>query len=135
MLKSKTISISIDRPVDAVYQFMAEPQNMPKWTTALGPSFHEIGARTWIADEPPDPRGPVTMRFCERNEYGVLDYEVSRSGEAALLVPIRVFANEDGTELLFTYLQRPGVTNEHLESEVEWVTTDLLTLKALLEAL
>jgi len=83
---------------------------------------------------PSDTRGPLTVRFCERNKLGVLDYEVSRPGESPLLVPMRVYPNEGGCDLQFTYFQRPGVSDEKLDSEVEWVHTDLLTLKALLEA-
>ncbi|AKR56982.1 hypothetical protein XM25_14505 [Devosia sp. H5989] len=134
MLKSRTITVSIDRPVADVYAYLSEPANMPSWTPALGPTFKPVGAREWTAAAPLDPRGPLTIRFCPRNEFGVLDYEVSRPGEEPLLVPLRVFANQSGCDLQFTYFQRPGVSDQQLESEVEWVHTDLLTLKALLEA-
>lgn len=134
MLKSRTITVSINRPVGDVYAYLAEPANMPSWTTALGPSFQKVGEREWRAERPHDPRGPLTIRFSALNDWGVLDYEVSRPGEAPLTVPLRVYANQEGCDLQFTYFQRPEVSDSGLDSEVEWVRTDLLTLKALLEA-
>ncbi|CDP52885.1 SRPBCC family protein [Paradevosia shaoguanensis] len=135
MLKSRTITISINRPVADVYAYLSDPSNMPNWTTALGERFERVEGNVWHAAVPDDPRGPVTVRFSPRNDWGVLDYEVSRSGEEPLMVPLRVFANQEGCDLAFTFFQRPGVSDEHLDSEVEWVRTDLLTLKSLLEAL
>lgn len=134
MLKSRTITISINRPVGDVYAYLSEPANMPSWTTALGPSFEKVGEREWRAEHPDDARGPLTVRFCAINDWGVLDYEVIRRDEIAITVPMRVYANQDGCDLVFTFFQRPSVTDAHLDSEVEWVRTDFLTLKALMEA-
>lgn len=117
-----------------VYAYLVQPANMPSWTTAAGPHFQQLAERIWMAPMPGDPRGPVTIKFCAPNALGVLDYEVSRAGEESLLVPMRVIPNGAGCDLHFTYFQRPGLSDERLESEVEWVRTDLLTLKALLEA-
>ena len=48
---------------------------------------------------------------------------------------MRVMPNEEGTELVFTFYQRPGMSDEEFASAIEWVTTDFLTLKSLLETL
>ena len=47
---------------------------------------------------------------------------------------MRVMPNEEGTELAFTFYQRPGMSQEQFASAIEWVTMDLLTLKAVIEA-
>jgi hypothetical protein len=47
---------------------------------------------------------------------------------------MRVMPNEEGTELTFTFYQRPGMDDDAFASAIEWITTDFLTLKTLLES-
>ena len=75
------------------------------------------------------------FRFTPPNAHGVLDHAVFVPGEPLLWTPMRVMPNEDGTELTFTFYQRPGMSEAEFVSAVEWITTDFLTLKSLLEAL
>ena len=74
------------------------------------------------------------FRFTPANAYGVLDHAVFVPGETVLWTPMRVMPNEEGTELAFTFYQRPGMSEEEFASAIEWITTDFLTLKTLLEA-
>jgi len=47
--------------------------------------------------------------------------------------PMRVFPNGDGSELVFTVYQRPGVSEETFAEDATAVTKDLEALKTLLE--
>jgi hypothetical protein len=47
---------------------------------------------------------------------------------------MRVVPNEEGTELNFTFFAREGMDDAQFASAIEWITTDFLTLKSLLEA-
>ena len=57
------VSVSIDRPPDVVYQFAANPENMPKWAIGLGKSFRLQADGSWIAEG--GPVGSATVRFVE----------------------------------------------------------------------
>jgi len=46
---------------------------------------------------------------------------------------MRVIANGDGAEVLFTLFQSPGVADDQFRRDVELVESDLQTLKGLLE--
>jgi hypothetical protein len=46
---------------------------------------------------------------------------------------VRVFPNNDGSELVFTIYQRPDVSAKMFAEDVDAVTRDLKALKALLE--
>lgn len=130
LFASTIISLVIERPVREVFRFLIEPLNFPKWAAVTGHRFEPRGGRDWLADMA---AGPRMIRFCEPNEYGVLDHAVFAEGETPITNPMRVVANEEGTLLTYTAFQRPGVSDEKFTSTVEWITSDLMTAKSLLE--
>lgn len=131
MFKSKTISIAIYRPYDEVYEFLAEPKNFPSWASNLGSDFVQVGESDWATTTR---NGRVILRFSPRNAYGILDHQVFPEGKTALTTPMRLIANGEGCEIIYTLLQRPGMTAEALASEIEWVTSDFEALRSLLES-
>ena len=67
-------------------------------------------------------------------EYSPKFGEVTaRVGDEPLMMPMRVVPNDEGCELTFIYYRRPGMTDEQFASVVEWVTSDFMALKSLLE--
>ena len=40
-----------------------------------------------------------------------------------------------GRELIYTFFQRPGMSDEALESTIEWIRSDLWVLKSVLEGM
>jgi hypothetical protein len=46
---------------------------------------------------------------------------------------MRVFPNNDGSELIFTLYRRPGVSDQELAEDTRAVEKDLAKLKTLLE--
>jgi hypothetical protein len=66
-LASRTLQVSVARPPADVYNFVADPQNLPKWARGLCRSIRrsETG---WIVDTE---QGEIQVRFVERNSLGV----------------------------------------------------------------
>jgi hypothetical protein len=124
------ISIGISRPFAEAYAFLAEPENFPKWASGLGHSFRHVGGSEWLAETP---MGSMAVRFSERNAFGVLDHTVLAEGGAPIHNPMRVLANGDGAEVVFSLFQRPGMSDEEFARDADWVARDLQTLKACLE--
>ena len=132
MYRSRTITTSIRYPHREVYEFLAEPLNLPTWASNIGPTIEHVSGTDWASDTE---SGRVIFRYHPRNPYGILDYAAFQEGEEPFTVPMRIVANgEDGAEVLYTLYQRPGVTDAQFESEAAWIEADLLTLKTLLEA-
>jgi hypothetical protein len=127
---SRSIGLSIARPVGEAFGFFIEPRNFPQWTSLAGHRFEHRGGRDWLADTS---AGPRMIRFAQPNDCGILDHAVFPEGEEPIFGPMRVVANGEGTLLTYTFYQRPGLSDEKFESTVEWITTDLMTAKALLE--
>lgn len=132
MLKSQTISIPINRPYREVYEFLAEPRNFPSWASNLGSTFEQVEGPLWVTETR---KGRVLLRFATRNEFGVLDHAVYPEGTPEPpATPMRVIANGDGAEVLFTLLARPGMTEEEFASELEWTRSDFEALRSMLES-
>jgi hypothetical protein len=131
LLEVRHVSVSIDRPPEQVYRFAVEPEHLPKWAVGLGTSFRPQGDGSWIAEG--GPVGRATVRFVERNEFGVLDHDVTVPSGETVHNPIRVLPNGRGSEIVFTLFRRPGVSRADFEQDARTVEKDLRTLKRLLE--
>ncbi len=134
MLPARTLSVSIRRPPAAVYEFVSDPTNLPRWAPAfcLGARRDDQG---WIVETP---QGPVGFRFVEPNALGVLDHYVQPATGAEVYVPMRVVANqggatEDGSEVLFTLFRTPDMDDERFAADGRLVQRDLEQLRAVLE--
>ena len=123
------ISVSIDRPPNEVYSFASNPVNTPKWATGLGGSIKKVNDE-WIADAP---MGKVKIKFAEENKFGVLDHEVVLESGVTINNPMRVIANGKGSEIFFTLIRQPEMSDEKFAQDARWVEKDLKILKGLLE--
>ncbi|MGH3941588.1 MAG: SRPBCC family protein [Pseudonocardiaceae bacterium] len=128
--ESRHISISIDRPVTEVYDYASSPANLPEWAAGLGSSVHQVDGGHWVADSP---MGRVIVAFAERNEYGILDHDVTLPSGETVRNPMRVIAEGRGCEVVFTLRRRPGMSDEDFARDVSAVTADLAMLKRVLE--
>lgn len=132
MRRSHTISVSINHPYEATYRFLAEPRNYGEWAAVDRQTYRPLGNGDW--EGMTNVGGMRQFRFTPPNAFGVLDHAMFVPGEELVWTPMRVTPNQEGTELTFTFYQRPGVDDETFASAIEWITTDFLALKALLEA-
>lgn len=129
MLEARTVSISIARPWEEVYEAIWRPEDFPKWTSGLSASPLVQDGDRWTAA---GPDGPVRIGFTGRNAFGVMDHRVDLGTGPEVHVPMRVVPNGGGAEVLVTVFQRPGMPDAAFAADAEWVMRDLLALKALL---
>ena len=127
--KSQHISVSINRPADQVYEFVSNPENLPKWATGLSSYIKNVNG-DWIAESP---MGRVKIKFTDKNKSGILDHDVTLPSGAKVYNPMRVFPNNNGSELIFTLYRRPDMSGQMFAEDVKAVTRDLDKLKTLLE--
>jgi Polyketide cyclase / dehydrase and lipid transport len=130
MDESTHLSVTIDRPWREVYDFAANPANLPQWAAGLAESTVEEVDGKWIADSP---MGRVGVEFTGPNPFGVLDHNVTLPSGGTVTNPVRVFPNGDGCDVVFTVRRRPGMSAEDLERDSGQVAADLETLRRLME--
>src|SRR5919107_1611580 len=100
MLPARTVSTSIDATPDVVYKFVADAFNMARWapgfcqTIAADPEV-EHGWRITTADGV-----QAQARFVAPNAFGIVDHWVALPELGEVYVPLRVVANEAGSEVL-----------------------------------
>ncbi len=123
------ISVSINRPPNDVYAFVSNPENLPKWATGLGGSIKNVLGE-WIADAP---MGQVKVKFADENQFGIVDHEIVLESGIKVYNPMRVIANGEGSEVFFTLIRQPEMSDEKFAQDAKWVEKDLGILKGLLE--
>ena len=128
--ESKQISESIERPAADVYRYASDPANLPAWAPGLGSSVENIDGR-WFVETP---AGPAGFAFVERNEFGVLDHEVTLPSGEVIYNPMRVVPIGDGCEVVFTLRRLADMSIEDFERDAGLVQADLTRLKQVLEA-
>jgi hypothetical protein len=126
---SRHVSISINNSAEKVYGFASDPENLPKWAAGVSGSIKNVNGE-WIAESP---MGMVKIKFADKNKFGILDHDVTLPSGETFYNPMRVFPNKDGSELIFTLYQRPGMSDRDFRNDEEQIKTDLEKLKALVE--
>lgn len=91
------ISIFISRDPDEVYEFAADPRNLPRWAAGLARSDVRQQGDAWVAEAP---FGQVRIRFAAPNEFGVMDHEVELASGRVVRNPMRVMRSSGGSEFV-----------------------------------
>ncbi len=128
--ESRQISESIDRPATEVYDYAVDPAHLPEWAPGLGSSVENVDGR-WFVETP---AGRAGLAFVERNEFGVLDHEVTLPSGDVIYNPMRVVPNGDGCEVVFSLRRLPDMSSEDFHRDAGLVQADLTRLKQVLEA-
>ena len=76
---------------------------------------------------------PSAGAFAPRNDLGVLDHHLTLKSGEVIYVPMRVIADESGSEVVFTVRRRPGMTDDEFKADGDAVAADLARLKRVLE--
>jgi hypothetical protein len=129
--QSRHISERIDRPAAEVYEYALNPANIPQWAPGLGSAVEQVDGR-WFVESP---MGRVGLAFAPRNQFGVLDHDVTLPSGEVVHNPMRVIPDMDGCgcEMVFTVRRLPGMSDEEFARDTGLVAADLARLKQILE--
>ncbi|MDQ1744547.1 MAG: hypothetical protein QOE23_2886 [Pseudonocardiales bacterium] len=127
--QSVHLGIGIDRPAAEVYDYVSQPANLAQWAAGLAGSIELVEGR-WVAESP---LGQVVVEMTEPNRYGVADHRVILASGETFFNPMRVIADGEGCELVFTLRRQPGVSDAEFDRDAAAVTADLARVKQLLE--
>jgi hypothetical protein len=124
------VSVVIARAPEDVYAFASDPTNLPRWAAGLARSEVRRDGDAWIVDAP---FGTARVRFAERNAFGIMDHDVELESGVTVHNPMRVIPSGEGSELVFTLIRRPGVSDAQFAEDRAAVEHDLQTLREILE--
>lgn len=123
------ITQSIDAAQSDVAAVAGDPRRLPEWAAGLSSGIREKDGR-WFTDSP---MGAVEVAFVGPVEHGILDHDVTLPDGTVFHNPLRVLANDDGSEVVFSLFRLPGVSDADYAADAETIRGDLLRLKRLLE--
>ncbi len=128
MLESRTISISINRNWNEIYEAVWRPKDFPKWASGLSKSSLSRDGDGWMAE---GPEGSIRIVFTDHNAFGIMDHYVTLGDGSVIYVPMRIIPNGDGAEVLLTLFRQPSTSDAKFMADAEWIERDLLALKTL----
>lgn len=128
--ESRTLTITIDHPARAVYDFIREPTNLPRWASGLADEVRHDDGR-WIGTSD---FGTVAFAFVPENDFLIADHVVTLSDGTEVGNPVRVLPNDEGADVILTVIREQGQGDEAFANVLATVQTDLDRLRDVLEA-
>jgi len=126
-------SININAKPEKVFEFVAEPSNVPKW--AIG--FSDVNGDTALM-ETPNGKMKVGMKMHSNIEHGTVDTIMTMPDGSVGKAFSRITENDNGKSAIFTFvLMAPPVPLEQLEGTLneqkKQLAQELVLLKSILE--
>ena len=130
-MATEHVTVAIDRPADVVYAYASDPARLPEWAAGLASAPLTPAGDSWVVDSP---MGAITIDFAPPNAYGILDHTVTMPSGETVYNPMRVIADGDRSDVVFTIRQRAGMSDDELARDIAAVRADLETLRRHIEA-
>jgi hypothetical protein len=128
-MPSRHVSTVIHRSPHDVYEYAAEPDNLPRWAAGLTDAPVRRDGDALVTESP---MGSIRMTFAPRNDYGVLDHWVTLPSGETTYNALRVIEHPDGAEVIFT-LRQLDMSDADFERDASLVAADLERLRGILE--
>jgi hypothetical protein len=113
-MRTATVTTVLDAPRDAVFSFLADIENLPRWATEFARELRHDGGRHVVVNR----LGKFVFEIRADERTGVIDMFAGPSESEMAVFPTRAGALPDGlTAYTFTMFQGPGMPDELFESQ------------------
>jgi hypothetical protein len=113
-MRSATVTTVLDAPRDAVFSFLADIDNLPRWATEFARELRHEGGRHIVVNG----LGEFVFDVRADERTGVIDMFAGPSEDELAVFPTRAIALADGrTAYTFTMFQGPGMPDELFEAQ------------------
>jgi hypothetical protein len=108
-MNNRTVTIAVSAPCAAVFNFLADIENLPKWATEFCERVYlERGSWKALTSQ-----GELFIDFEADDRTGVIDMRAGFTREQMGLFPVRVLAlPAGGTLVQITFFQPPDLSEE-----------------------
>ncbi|MCP9785976.1 SRPBCC family protein [Cyanobium sp. N5-Cardenillas] len=130
ILTSITKTVSIQAPVEKVFEFLSNPANWPLWAIVNVKAIRPSDDEWWDMETP---TGQAKLRIRPDAATGLLDHDF-HAPDASWTVPARVVPNGDGSEVLLTFFQPPSFGDDFFKQQISLVDSELAKLKQIMES-
>ena len=129
-MRSSTESVTINVDHRHLFEFLADPYNLPKCAVGFCRAIRREGDR-WVVQTS---QGEAAVRYVTHPDLGVVDFYIAAAPGLEVAAFSRVVPNADGAEYVFTQFQAPGMPDDLFESQVRALKEELVVLRALMHA-
>ena len=113
-MRTATVTTVLDAPRDAVFSFLADIDNLPRWATEFARELRHDGDRHIVVNG----LGEFVFQIRADEQTGVIDMFAGPTEDEMAVFPSRAVALADGrTAYTFTMFQGPGMPDELFESQ------------------
>jgi hypothetical protein len=121
-MRTATVTTVLDAPQEAVFAYMADIENLPRWATEFARELRLDGGRYKVVNG----LGEFFFEIRADAQTGVVDMFAGPSEDEMAVFPTRAVALPDGrTAYTFTMFQSPGMPDELFESQHESLRREL----------
>lgn len=124
---TRTVTAVLDAPKQAVFEYLAEIENLPHWATEFARELHFEGEDAVVQNG----LGEFYVRFAVDSETGVIDMYAGPTKDELALFPTRVVPlAQDRSAYSFTMFKAPGMPDELFESQYESLRREFANIRA-----
>ena len=128
-MKNATVTTVLDASPRAVFEFMAEIENLPEWATEFARELRRDGEDYKVVNG----LGEFYFAIEAEPATGVIDMYAGPTKEAMAMFPTRAVALPDGrTAYSFTMFQGPGMPDELFEAQYASLRREFANIERLL---
>jgi len=128
-MRHNTQSIEIDVPPKHAFEFLAQPENLPRWAAGFAKAIRRDGD-AWAVTTP---QGEVEMRYVTDPRLGVVDFHISPAPGVTTVAHSRILPLGKGSLYVFTQEQARGMPDPVFDGQVATLERELRLLRSLLE--
>jgi hypothetical protein len=129
-LNVDTLAVSISAKREEVFEYLADPANLPRWAVGFARGVRRDGD-TWIVETA---QGDVPIRIVTNSDVGTIDSYMTVAPGTEHVAYSRVVPNGAGAEYIFTLFQGPGMSDETFASQRAALAEELAILPLLFRA-
>lgn len=124
---SRTVTAVLDAPKEAVFDYLAQIENLPDWATEFAPELKDDQGDAKVVNN----LGEFYFRIAADPETGVIDMYAGPTKDELALFPTRVVALPDGRSAYsFTMFKAPGMPDDLFESQYESLRREFDNIRA-----
>ena len=130
-MRSATVTTVLDRPQEAVFEYLADIEHLPEWATEFARELKHDGEDYKVVNG----LGEFYFEIKADSQTGVIDMFAGPSKDQMAIFPTRVVALPDGsTAFSFTMFQAPDMPDELFESQHQSLKREFTNIQAVFAA-
>lgn len=129
-LETRTLTVTIDAPLQTVAEDLADPATHPIWATDFFASPATPLGEGEVRVDVPRMGGPSRMKISADIDQGRIDiYLAPNEGPFGPPLPVRLIPNGDGVDVLWTLARFPGLPEAAWETGLASMERELGRLR------